>query len=61
MSTQQPSAAAKTLRVHASGNGAHPTAPGKGVLLWRAEEQARSADTGHARMAHGVTCTQATP
>ncbi|KGK59250.1 hypothetical protein NC00_02650 [Xanthomonas cannabis pv. phaseoli] len=61
MSTQQPSAAAKALCVHTSGNGAHPTAPGNGVLLRRAEEQARSADTGHARMAHGVTCTQATP
>ncbi|MGV7195740.1 hypothetical protein [Xanthomonas axonopodis] len=61
MSTQQPPAAAKTLRVHMSGNGAHPTAPGNGVLLRRAEEQARSADAGHARMAHGVTCTQVIP
>ncbi|MBB3821319.1 hypothetical protein FHT03_000712 [Xanthomonas arboricola] len=61
MSTQQPPAAAKTLYVRTSGNGANSIAPGNGVLRWRAEEQARSADTGHARMAHGVTCTQATP
>lgn len=61
MRTQQPPAAAKALCVHTSGNGAQPTPPGNGVLRWRAEEQARSADTGHARMAHGVTCTQATP
>ncbi|MBB3824878.1 hypothetical protein FHR50_001028 [Xanthomonas arboricola] len=61
MSTQQPPAAAKTLRVQTCGNGAHATAPGNGVLLRHVEEWARRADAGHARMAHGLTCTQATP
>lgn len=53
-------AAAKATSMQACGGAALRTVSGNGVLVLVTEQNARSANEGHARTGHSIFCKQAT-